>query len=270
MKLLLQAGHGAAYAPYRTGGGGAPGEAAWTTDLAARLATRLRAAGVDVTLVGAWLVNGVVIAAPKVVTSVDYDLFVSLHYDGSTDPRASGCCAGRATKDPMGARADAFLRLWTQRYPAALGIPLHQERVGVNVTDYYGFRDTTALTPGVLLEHGYGDCADKATLHAQIDAVAAEDAACILAFGGLLAPEEDDMTDAQRQLLALLDAWQITTPAALQDWKTWSDQTAKDVAALHREVDGLTDQLQHVPTQNPNDLAAVVIRRRSGQEQEIT
>jgi N-acetylmuramoyl-L-alanine amidase len=125
-RVLLQAGHSAQFPPYRTGGGGAPGEAAWATDLAAMLAGRLRAAGVEVVCIGAWLVNGVVVQAPALVTDKDYDLFLSLHYDAAIYAQNTGCIVARAANDPLGSLADRFIAIWQRRYPAALGIPLHR------------------------------------------------------------------------------------------------------------------------------------------------
>jgi hypothetical protein len=266
-RVLVQAGHSAQFPPYRTGGGGAPGEAAWATDLAAMLAGRLRAAGVEVVLVGAWLVNGVVGPAPALVTDEDYDLFLSLHYDAAIYAENTGCIVARAANDPVGSLADRFIAIWKRRYPAATGIPLHQERVNTNMTDYYAFRDTTAQTPGVILEHGVGALdggLDHATLFDRIDEVARVDAACVLEYLGITAPEEDEMTAEQRRMLDLLAGWEITTPAALEDWKTWSDQTAKDVDALRREVEGLTDQLGAADLRAGSDLASVAVTRRDG------
>lgn len=185
-KVIIQAGHSSALPPFHPSGGGAPGEAAWTTDLAVRLAARLSTRGVDVVLVGHWYDSARKLALPPPPEALqDADLFVSLHYDGSEDPNATGCCAGRAAGDPMGAAADECILLWTAYYPAALDIPLKQERVGVNITGYYAFHDTTAYTPGVLLEHGHGNCADHDTLFGAIDEVADADAAVLLSFLGI-------------------------------------------------------------------------------------
>lgn len=183
-RVCIQAGHSQVYAPKRSGGGGAPGEAGWTTDLAQRIADRLTAHDVDVTLVGAWLVNGVVVAAPKEALT-NYDLFVSLHYDADIYATRTGCIAARAANDPMGAVADEFLAIWKQDYPTATGIPLHQERVNANMTDYYAFRDTSDKTPGVILEHGIGQGLDHDFLFGQIDAVADADARSICEFLGV-------------------------------------------------------------------------------------
>jgi hypothetical protein len=268
-RVLLQAGHSAQFPPYRTGGGGAPGEAAWATDLAAMLVGRLRAAGVEVVCVGAWLVNGVVGSAPASVTDEDYDLFLSLHYDAAIYAQNTGCIVARAANDPVGYLADRFITIWKRRYPAATGIPLHQERVNPNMTDYYAFRDTTAQTPGVILEHGVGQGLDHATLFERINEVARVDAACVLEYLGITAPEEEDddmakLSEDQRQQLDLLASWDIITAAALRDWKTWSDQTALDVEAQRTEIANLTERLTNGELMTERSIVSVAVNRKDG------
>jgi outer membrane murein-binding lipoprotein Lpp len=242
-RVLLQAGHSAQFPPYRTGGGGAPGEAAWATDLAAMLAGRLRAAGVEVVCIGAWLVNGVVVQAPALVTDKDYDLFLSLHYDAAIYAQNTGCIVARAANDPLGSLADRFIAIWQRRYPAALGIPLHQERVNPNMTDYYAFRDTTAQTPGVILEHGVGQGLDHATLFDRIDEVARVDAGCVLEYLGITAPEEEDDMSKVQELQAQIDQLNGITKTMQEqiDFKDELLQAANSRAGVaEAEVERLT------------------------------
>ncbi len=89
-RVLLQAGHldlnrHRPLPPYT----GAPGEAMWAADIAERLGTRLVAAGHAVKVIGAWNDTINHTDAPAAVHQ-DYALFVSLHYDGSTDPTRCG------------------------------------------------------------------------------------------------------------------------------------------------------------------------------------
>lgn len=65
---------------------------------------------------------------------------------------------------------------------------------------------------------------------------------------GRFLQETDDMTPAQRQMLDMLTNWNVPDPAALQSWKTWGDQTAKDVEALRKEVAALKAAQQPAPT----------------------
>jgi N-acetylmuramoyl-L-alanine amidase len=267
-RVLLQAGHSAQFPPYRTGGGGAPGEAAWATDLAAMLAGRLRAAGVEVVCVGAWLVNGVVGSAPASVTDEDYDLFLSLHYDAAIYAENTGCIVARAANDPVGSLADRFITIWQRRYPAATGIPLHQERVNPNMTDYYAFRDTTAQTPGVILEHGVGHGLDHATLFDRIDEVARVDAACVLEYLGITVPEEedDDMAKAQ-ELQAQIDQLNGITKT-MQEQINYKDellQAANSRAGVaEAEVERLTALLTNIDPVTEHTIVSVAVNRKDG------
>lgn len=88
--------------------------------------------------------------------------------------------------------------------------------------------------------------------------------------------EDDEMaklTPQQKEMLSLMEP----PPAGLYVDANGVRQYVSDLAALGEEnerlkaeVAGLTDQLKAAPLRSDNDLAAVVIRRRSGQEQEIT
>ena len=123
----------------------------------------------------------------------DHALSVYLHYDSTEVGRArnSWCFADRGANDLVGAASDRAVALWQALYPAATGIPLREERRGVNTSYYYGFVATTPTTPSVILEHGCGSpvpvgdypAGDDATfLREQIDLVAQVDADMILAF----------------------------------------------------------------------------------------
>lgn len=234
--LLLQAGHSSSFPPYQPNGGGAPGEAAWATDLARRIAARLSTRGVEVTLVGHWFGYP---APPEAAR--DYGLFLALHYDAAIYAENTGCFAGRATLDPCAAAADQFIGIWAQHY-APLGIPFHVERLNPNVTDYYAFRDTSANTPGVLIEHGVGQGLDHAVLFDRIDDVADADTAAILSFLGV-----DDMTADQREILSILAERQLDSPQALRDLYTYSDQREVDITNLRSEVASLTAALAQPP-----------------------
>jgi hypothetical protein len=199
--LLIQAGHSAAYPPHLPGGGGAQGEADWTAQLAARIADYLQASPTPTppdtsAIVGSWayylpnpdptLPPIIHIAPPPpTVTTQDYDLFISLHYNGSSNPNTSGCNAGRALNDPAAAQADEFIAIWRSIYPTLTGIPLDPTvPVSPNVQYYYAFVDTSPSTPGVLIEHGYGapGQGDHDVLYNNIDLIAQADTRAICAF----------------------------------------------------------------------------------------
>jgi hypothetical protein len=162
--ILIQAGHSAAYPPHLPGGGGAQGEADWTAQLAARIADYLKASPTPTppdtsAIVGSWA--------------------------GSSIPNSSGCNAGRALNDPAHAQADEFIDIWRSIYPTVTGIPLDpMVPISPNVQYYYAFVDTSPLTPGVLIEHGYGapGQGDHDILYNNIDLIAQADTTAICAF----------------------------------------------------------------------------------------
>jgi hypothetical protein len=201
--ILIQAGHSAAYPPHLPGGGGAAGEADWTAQLAARIADYLQASPTSsppqTTIVGSWAyylpnpspfpasppIIHIAPPPPAAAPPNDYDLFISLHYNGSPTPNTSGCNAGRALNDPAAPRADEFIDIWRTLYPTVTGIPLDPTvPISPNVQYYYAFVDTSPSTPGVLIEHGYGasDQGDHDILYDNIDLIAQADVRAICAF----------------------------------------------------------------------------------------
>jgi hypothetical protein len=281
MRVLLQSGHSAQFPPYRTGGGGAPGEAAWATDLAVLLLVLLRAAGVEVVCVGAWLVNGVVVAPPALVTDEDYDLFLSLHYDANLGPTYNtGGFADRYRPErfpktdprskypnPNAANEDRFIAIWERRYPEATGIPLRNERRNPNSYDYYGYHATTEQTPGIILEHGVGQGLDHATLFERIDEVARVDAACVLEYLGITTPEEEDdmakLTDEQRAILDKMTGLNANS-GSIESWLSEIGALSEENGKLREEVRGLTDQLAQAPMQTERSIVSVAVNRKDG------
>lgn len=188
-RVLIQAGHVGASPP-----SGAPGEAAWTLQAALAIADNLETAGIGCVVLHDWLNQ-----KPPASVATDANLFLAIHYDAAVygAGKNTGCFADRAAADPMAAASDRFIREWEALYPAATGIPLHNERRNPNTWDYYAFRDTTADTPGVLLEcgvgaptgtGGYPPGQDAAYLRDHLDEVARCIAVATLHF---LVPEEE-------------------------------------------------------------------------------
>jgi hypothetical protein len=180
-RVLLQAAHNG-------DGSGAPREAEWTGLLAGLIRLRLEAAGVETAEFGGFY-DRPIPASAAALLGRDWDLCLCLHYDGQggvTLP--SGCCVAYGSAETMHWEAADFQARWIARYPAATGIPLKQSRVGVNMRGYYVWRHTSYVTPGVIVEHGYGQPGvggDAARLWDDIERVAAIDAAAVLEYLGV-------------------------------------------------------------------------------------
>ena len=245
MNVLIQAGH-------YPNAGGAPGEAAWTWELGTRIVQRLRNAGVAASIIGDFYNK----PAPS-ICAWDFDLFVALHYDAAIYAENTGCFAGRALFDPCGAQADAFIRIWERIYPAATGIPIHNERLNPNVTDYYGFHATSARTPGVLIEHGVGQGLDHSTLFDRIDVVADADVAAILEYLGIGQTQEADVSAEDAALLAALRERDITT---VQDWQNlcvWTDEIYREWQDRGETNTALNARLQELLANPPASVVRV-------------
>jgi hypothetical protein len=214
MRVIVQAGHSALFAPYRPNGGGAPGEAAWTAALAPLIAARLRAHGVTVSIVGSWLSGTTEYPAPPAVKQVA-DLFVGLHYDAPTKHNGewddSGGFVDFSPNDPMLTWCERFLRIWNRLYPQRTGIGLDEYRGlnNPNTDRYYVWRSLAAATPAVLIEHGCGSPVpvgeypaggDRVLLHEHIDVVAAADADAILEYLGLAQFTQPEDIDAGEEV----------------------------------------------------------------------
>lgn len=206
------------------GGGGAPGEADWTSDLAELIATRLRAQGLAVNVCGAWALDN---SNPPMEVLVDARLFVSLHFDADVYPVRTGCFADRARNDPMAVESDRALAEWENVYPMALGIPLHNERRNQNTWNYYAFRVTSPTTPGIIIEHGVGQGLDHPILFDQIEAVADADTAAIFAYLGVVPAPPADPCEVPNKIKAQFERFIRELQPRQTPWVTATKRAAK-------------------------------------------
>jgi hypothetical protein len=231
-KVLIQAGHYPA-------GGGAPGEAQWTWRLAQTLRTRLEAAGLWAWIIGDFYTGPS--ASQAAILAQDYDLFLSLHYDAAIYGQTtgnSGCCAARGSYETEWWEADRFLSHWLSSYPAKTGIPLHQERVGPNMTQYYAYRHLSYVTPGIVLEHGVGAPGaglDAPYLHDKLGEVAAVDAVTILRYLDTSIPMESKLMailTPDERYEAINKVWSEVrgVPAVRENgfYKSWEENLVRD------------------------------------------
>jgi outer membrane murein-binding lipoprotein Lpp len=140
------------------------------------------------------------------------------------------------------------------------------------MTDYYAFRDTTAQTPGVILEHGVGQGLDHATLFDRIDEVARVDAGCVLEYLGITAPEEEDDMSKVQELQAQIDQLNGITKTMQEqiDFKDELLQAANSRAGVaEAEVERLTALLTNTDLRTEDDIASVSLTRRGGAVQII-
>ena len=182
--IALQAGHWRAdEAPAelsgpKDNGAGIPGKAEWEVnlDIAERAAALLEDMG--------YLVDVLPAVVPP---SYRAHLFISIHADGSGDPRASGFRVAAPRNDQTGRASDAA-RLLENAYAEATGIK-RLPTVTRRMQNYYAFnfrRYVHALHPmtiGVILETGFlTSAADRGVIVEDPDRAARGIAAAVAAF----------------------------------------------------------------------------------------
>lgn len=161
MKVLLQDSH-------NPNGGGAPGEAAWVMQLNDEIEVRARQIGISVTRVPGNLKDYPSFHA-------DYNAFLAPHYDANIYGEG-GWFWDRAKASTTADLDDKLGAIFARRYTALVGdaIPFRPNRRNANTWDYYGFRLTSAKTPGIIVEHGVGalNAPDYDWLRNNLDAIA--------------------------------------------------------------------------------------------------
>lgn len=185
MRILLHNSHHQTGLP--DGWSGAPGEATWVMALNSRVESGLKAKGVTVVRV-----DGDLRDHPEFHT--DYDAFIAPHYEADVHG-TGGSFWGRAAQSPTASQDDRLGGMFWTRFRALQGAPPPRfDWSNPNVTDYYGFRLTSAKTPGILVEHGVGWGADKAWLRDNIAAIAKVWIDTLIEFGGgpVLAKLDDE------------------------------------------------------------------------------
>lgn len=181
MKVLIHLSHHKTGTP--DGWSGAPGEAVWVQGLVSLIRAKLAVRGVFAVVVDGDLLD-------HIQFHEDYDAFIAPHYEADVHGMG-GSFWGRAFTSTTAAKDDALGVLFWNKYRMLPGKPPdHFGWSNPNVTDYYGFRLTTANTPGILVEHGVGapGAPDYQWLRENIDAIAQVWADTLFEFGGVAAP----------------------------------------------------------------------------------
>lgn len=183
LRVLYHLSHHSAVRP--DGWSGAPGEAVWVQDLVARIKTKAALRGIEVVAV-----DGDLLDHPEF--HADYAVFIAPHYEANVHG-SGGYFTGRALTSVTATEDDRLGAIFRAKYEALSGHPsLRMEWSNPNVTDYYGFRLTSAKTPGILIEHGVGWNVpapyDYDWLRLNIDAIADVHLATVSEFCGVPAP----------------------------------------------------------------------------------
>lgn len=163
MRVIIQAGHEGR----TTGSTGAPGERAFNSDVANRLADILRGMNVEVRRVNADPSNEAIMG--------DWDLFIAIHYDADVYNDDGGFVDyPEPSTDAATEKSQAIAKTLSEVYFAETGIKNVPSRSNKNTRYYYMWKRLSAATPCVIIECGVGnrEPRDKQFLQSQRDKVA--------------------------------------------------------------------------------------------------
>lgn len=195
-KVLWHLSHHSSSKP--DGWSGAPDEARWVReDLTPRVVAACRQYGIELVLV-----DGDLLDHPQF--HADYLAFIAPHYEANLHGHG-GWFWGRADQSSTPHQDDIIGAIFERRYIALThptgGPPIQMAWTNPNVTDYYGFRLTSADTPGILVEHGVGWNVpadyDFTWLRTHVQEIADIWALTLLEFAGGQLPVEEPVTDQE-------------------------------------------------------------------------
>jgi rRNA maturation endonuclease Nob1 len=89
----------------------------------------------------------------------DYDLWVSLHYDGGgSGERCMISAPNRATQprylnESAQSQAERFAQIWRETYPDIVGVPNRDDFITAGMKDYYAYDYVPYDTPACIIEH---------------------------------------------------------------------------------------------------------------------
>jgi len=169
---------------------GASGERDWHWDkLIILLRDKLIKAGVQVHIADA--------TYQASIYSQEYDLWISLHYDGGGEnERCMISAPSRDTKpsylqEEAQQKSEKFCEIWKELYPKEVGVPFSPNHIGLAMRDYYAFDYVGYDTPAVIIEHFNHTSPKGKELKKNPELVAEADCKAILKFLEIVPHEED-------------------------------------------------------------------------------
>lgn len=167
-RICIQAGH--SNVKYNSivalrGSTGAPNEMSFNVDIRDKVSDELRKRGFEVQGTDANANDD-----PN-ITNVDWDLFLSIHYDAdvyTTEPKNGGFADyPEPSTDGATKESQRICKIINETYFPTTGIPCVTKRSNANTRYFYMWKYLTAKTPCVILECGVGmhTPEDHQTLH---------------------------------------------------------------------------------------------------------
>jgi len=135
----------------------------------------------------------------------EYDLWVSLHYDGGgTGERCMISAPNRDTQPAYlhptaQSEAERFAQIWKSIYPEVVGVPNRDDIITIGMKDYYAYDYVGYDTPSVIIEHFNHTSSRGSYLKNHPELVAEGDFKAIVKFLGI--PEQPPVTSDTYQVV---------------------------------------------------------------------
>ena len=194
----------------------------------------------------------------------EYDLWISLHYDGGgTGERCMIAAPNRATQPPYlheqaFSDSERFAAVWKQTYPEIVGVPNRDEFITAGMVDYYAFDYVGYDTPSVIVEH-FNHTSPRGTyLKENPELVAEGDYQAIIKFLGL----QDVIHDDKYRIVykgEVLAEYDYNPEDKLKECQAKCEQLQKTISDQTLEIAQLETALQEQEADNAQ-LAADIRR----------
>ena len=215
------------------------------------LRDKLISAGIQVFIVDA-------IYRPEIYNQ-NYDLWVSLHYDGGGTENRGMVSSPLRDKNPAYLNlqahneADRFADIWRRVYPAKTGVVNRNERITAGMLEYYAFDYVPYDTPAVIIEHFNHTSALGEQLKLNPDLVAQADADAIIEFLGVVVkPQPSNLADMQIDFNDP-DGQRKQVKWYVSEWWNRKDQVDRlnsDITTKDTRINGLIKDLDAATTTN--------------------
>lgn len=181
----------------------------------------------------------------------EYDLWISMHYDGGgTGERCMVSAPNRNTSPAYlnpGAQneSERFAQIWKNTYPDIVGVPNRDDIITAGMRDYYAFDYVGYDTPSVILEHFNHSSSRGTYLKEHPELVAEGDFKAIAKF--LSIPTEPPVTSDRYQVIykgEVLQEYEINPTDTIQKQASDLEQCLSQVATLTDKIGTLQADLR--------------------------
>lgn len=181
----------------------------------------------------------------------DYDLWVSLHYDGGgTGDRCMVSAPNSATRPAYlnaeaQSKSERFAQTWKETYPGIVGVEYREDFVSAGMKDYYAFDYVPYGTPAAIVENFNHTSPNGARLKQDPELVAEANFQAIIKFLGI--PEKPPVQKETYRVYykdVLIQEYEYNPSDKIADLSSQLETSTKERAALLAQVGELKADLE--------------------------